>query len=321
MAIDRLAPPLTVLNIPDRVARDQPGRNNVPVVPQPPGDADGATFVPGAGTPAAVGALLDAIEGQALLHAAPAALAGNAALDALLHEPAMLPNQLFMSRQLVWQAPDPSALAASWMVMVRNYADQRAALMQQAEGRHLPAGLFLSEQAPAVLREGRVPPHLVAETDAWRFAVYAWGSEKLVLRVVVRADDDDEPDATPQARQDSRIALRLEVFLPEMGKVVVQMAPLAHGVLLEIGAAQNAAMQHMRSLLPQIAAVANRCGVTIVRARLMRELAAVSANQPTGRQVGALSPAVFRTMAEVAVLLSQPLPPDELFLQEKPAHA
>lgn len=318
MAIDRLAPPLTVLNIPDRVARDQPGRNNVPVAPQPQGDADGATFVPGAGTPAAVGALLEAIEGQPLLQAAPAALAGKAALDALLSEPAMQPNQLFMSRQVVWQPPDPSALAASWMVMVRNYAEQRAALMQQTEGRHLPAGLFLSDQAPAVLREGRVPPHLVAETDAWRFAVYAWGSEKLVLRVVVRDDEDDESGAPAHA---PRIALRLEVFLPDMGKVVVQMEPMAHGVLLEIGAAQNAAMQHMRTLLPQIAVLANRCGVTIVRARLMRELGAVSANQPTGRQVGALSPAIFHTMAEVAVLLSQPLPPDELFLQEKPEHA
>jgi hypothetical protein len=318
MAIDRLAPPLTVLNIPDRVARDQPGRNNVPVVPQPPGDADGATFVPGAGTPAAVGALLEAIDGQPLVNAAPAALAGKAALDALLSEPAMQPNQLFMSRQVVWHPPDPSALAASWMVMVRNYAEQRAALMQQTEGRHLPAGLFLSDQAPAVLRDGRVPPHIVAETDAWRFAVYAWGSEKLVLRVVVRDDDDEESAAPAHA---PRIALRLEVFLPNMGKVVVQMEPMAHGVLLEIGAAQNAAMQHMRTLLPQIAALANRCGVTIVRARLTRELGGVSANQPTGRQVGALSPAVFHTMAEVAVLLSQPLPPDELFLQEKPEHA
>jgi len=317
MAIDRIAPPLTVLNIPDRVARDQPGRNNVPVVPQ--GDADGATFVPGAGVPAAVGALLEAMEGQPLLHGAPAALAGKAALDTLLSEPAMQPNQLFMSRQLTWQPPDPSALAASWLVMVRNYAEQRAALAQQTEGRHLPAGLFLSEQAPAVLREGRVPPHLVAETEAWRFAVYAWGSEKLVLRVVVRDDDDDDSDAP--AQRGPRIALRLEVFLPDMGKVVVQMEPMAHGVLLEIGAAQNAAMQHMRTLLPQIAVLANRCGVTIVRARLMRELGAVSANQPTGRQVGALSPAIFHTMAEVAVLLSQPLPPDELFLQEKPDHA
>ena len=316
MAIDRIAPSLTVLNIPERVARDQPGRNNVPVVPQ--ADADGATFVPGAGVPAAVGALLEAIEGQTLVHAAPAALAGKAALDALLSEPAMLPNQLFMSRQVVWQPPDPSALAASWMVMVRNYAEQRAALQQQTEGRHLPAGLFMSEQAPAVLREGRVPSHLVAETEAWRFAVYAWGSEKLVLRVVVRADDDDEPGAPPHA---PRIALRLEVYLPDMGKVVVQIEPMAHGVLLEIGAAQNAAMQHMRTLLPQIAVLANRCGVTIVRARLMREVGAVSANQPTGRHVGALTPAVFHTMAEVAVLLSQPLPPDELYLQEKPEHA
>lgn len=320
MAIDRLAPALTVLNIPDRVARDQPGRNNVPVVPQPAGDGDGAVFVPAAGVPAAVGALLEAIEGQPLINAAPAALAGKAALDALLSEPAMLPNQLFMSRQLTWQPPDPSALAASWLVMVRNYAEQRAALAQQTEGRHLPAGLFLSEQAPAVLREGRVPPHLVAETDAWRFAVYAWGSEKLVLRVIVRDDDDDDATSGP-APAGPRIALRLEVFLPDMGKVVVQMEPLAHGVLLEIGAAQNAAMQHMRTLLPQIAVLANRCGVTIVRARLMRELGPVNANKPTGRQVGALSPAVFHTMAEVAVLLSQPLPPDELFLQEKPEHA
>ena len=59
----------------------------------------------------------------------------------------------------------------------------------------------------------------------------------------------------------------------------------------------------------------------VTRLSLTRELGAVSANQPTGRQVGGLGPAIFHTMAEVAVLLSQPLPPDELFLQEKPEHA
>ncbi|WUR11190.1 hypothetical protein E7V67_015870 [[Empedobacter] haloabium] len=317
MAINRLAP--TAPTITERTSREPTGQQPRPGLPQPAATGPAAPFALEPGLPAAVGAVLEAMDGQLLASAAPAALAGKAALDSLLADTgAMQPNQLFASRQLVWQTPDTSVLAASWQVMVRNYAEQRAALQQQTEGRRLPSGLFRSEQAGAVLQGGRVSPEVVAETEAWKFAVYAWGAEKLVLRVVTLSPDEDEAsDRRGRRPAVPRVALRLEVFLPDMGKVVVQMEPAPGGVLLDIGAAQQAAMQHMRTLLPQIAVLANRCGITIGRARMMRELPAAAGNQPTGRQVAQLTPALFRTMAEVAVLLSQPLPADELFFEPR----
>ncbi len=315
MAIDRVA--MTALSIPERIVRDQPGRQLARQPEQP------TLPVPAGGAPDTVGALLQALDAQPATGALSTALAGKLAAEALLNaEPgAMQSNhQIFLSRQLTWQTPDVNVMAASWLVMVRNYAEQRSALLQQTQGRHLPAGLFQSEQAPAVLRDGRVPPQLVAETEAWKFAVYAWGAEKLVLRVVVRdplADEDGPPGRPPARRRAPRIALRLELFLGALGKVVLQLEPLVDGVLLEIGAAQAGAMAHMRAMLPQIAAVARGCGIHIGRARMMRQLPPAAGREPTARQVAALTPALFRTMAEVAVLLSQPLPADELFLETR----
>jgi hypothetical protein len=194
--------------------------------------------------------------------------------------------------------------------MVRTYSEQRAALLRQNEGRHVPASLFMADPPPAVLRDSRPYPGLVSELDAWRFAVYAWGSEKLTLRVVARDPGQEGPD---QRRRRPRVAVRLEMNLPDIGKVVVQMEPAEMGVVLEIGAASNEAMQHMRALLPQVATIIGRCGLQIVRARLMRELSPVNPldNEPTRTQIALLSTAVFKAMAEVAVFLSQPRLPEQ----------
>jgi hypothetical protein len=50
------------------------------------------------------------------------------------------------------------------------------------------------------------------------------------------------------------------------------------------------------------------CGLQIVRARLMRDLSPISAadNHPTRVQIAMLSQSIFKALAEVAVLLSQP---------------
>ena len=74
--------------------------------------------------------LLEAMEGKlAAASRTPPALAGALAAEALLADAAsMQPNQLFMARQLVPHAPEPSAMAASWMAMIRTYAEQRNAL-------------------------------------------------------------------------------------------------------------------------------------------------------------------------------------------------
>lgn len=335
MAIDRVIPASAALTIPERVARERPGQPQpVPAdlrAAQPPsvtaqfaaprseqpaqaqaGASQGAFDVD---LPGAVGALLEAMEGKP---AAPAALARTLAAQAVLADAvSMQPNQLFMSRQMVWHAPDPSALAASWMAMIQTYGQQRAALAAQARGRNVPASLFQSEGIAPVLREGGVPRQLVSELDAWRFAVYAWGAEKLVLRVVTPDPDDEGP-----AQRHPRIALRLEVHLPGLGKVVLQMEPApGGGVVLEIGAAQAGAMQHMRALLPEIGAIASRCGVRILRVRLMRALPAPGLAQPDRQLLAALTAPLFKAMAEVAVLLSQPQPADDYFSAEPDAAA
>ena len=313
MAIERITPSNPALSVHDRQVRENPGQVQavpVPPVAKPAGDTP--DFSLQSGLPAAVGALIDAMDGvqrNAGARAAAAALAAGGA--AAGHEAlSMQPNQLFSLRQLVWHTPDTSLLAASWQVMIRTYSEQRAALQHHAEGKQMPASLFMADPPPHVLRDGRPFQGLVSELDAWRFAVYAWGAEKLTLRVVARDPGQEEGE---QRRRRPRIAVRLELNLPDVGKVVVQMEPAEAGVVLEIGAHSNDAMAVMRGLLPQLATIIGRCGLQIIRARLMRELSPVNPldNEPTRTQIALLTSSIFKAMAEVAVFLSQPRLPEE----------
>ncbi len=280
-----------------------------PLGPIAPGGPAGTSGSAGAN---AIGALVDGADAHGLPPGGAAALAAALAeLPDAIEAAAMRPNQVFLSRQMVWQPPDVSAMAASWQIMIRTYGEQRAAWLEQASGQHLPASLFMADPTPGG-REGRPGTPLVTEMEPWRFAVFAWGSERLVLKVVVK--DDEEYDRNRRKR--SRVALRLELMLPGVGRVVIQMEPASgNGVVMEVGALQTAAMQHMRDILPQVAAVVSRSGLTILRCRLRRELPAAGGEHayPTRLHTAALTQALFKAMAEVAVLLSQPTVPDDLF--------
>lgn len=306
MAFDRIGPTTAPLSVPDRPTQ----------LPEPqtgPAAGDGGGDYPLApATPGALELLADAPESLPLPRAGLDTLAARLAADTpdAADPAAMRPDQVFLSRQLVWARPDTASMAGSWLVMVHSYAQQRAALQEQAQGQHVPSSLFMADHTPAVLREGRGAPPLVTELEPWRFAVYAWGAEQLVLRVVNR--DHEGEDEHPR-RRGPRIALRLELMLPGIGRVVIQMEPLSGGVVLEVGAQQNSALQHMREMLPQLAATVSRAGLTIIRCRVAREIPLAARHYPERAQLAALTPAVFKAMAEVAVLLSQPQPPDDMF--------
>ncbi|WP_219117205.1 hypothetical protein [Janthinobacterium sp. UMAB-56] len=215
---------------------------------------------------------------------------------------AMQVNQLFFTRQLVWQPPDAAQLAASWRVMVKTYGEQYAALQEQARGQHVPGNLFMAEQQPALLREGARPP-LTVDSEAWRFAVYGWGGQRLLLRVLA---SDEEEDAAPRRR--GKVALRVELIIIGIGRVVIQMEPSGDGVLLELAADEEAALRHLRLALPEIADAVRRAGLRVLRCRLNRQLHAqrVHGNYPMQAGAASLSLALFRAMAEVALLLTQP---------------
>jgi len=301
--VDRIGAATRTLSIPDRHVAPGPvlrgpldPASRYPVAPLPPAVplATGA-ILDGADTPAPASAVLQALA-DTLLDGADAVLSS-----------AMRPNQLF-ARQLTWHPPDAAMMAASWQVMVRTYGQQRAAWLEQAKGQHVPSSLFMADHNPSAVREGRPGLPLVTEMEPWRFSVFAWGAERLVLKVVVR-DDDDAPSSP--ARKRTRVALRLELMLPGLGRVIIQLEPASStGVLMEVGAAHTSAMQYMRDTLPQLAALVNRYGLTVVRCHLRRVIPPGGAEQtPTTAHTALLTAPLFKAMAEIAVLLSHPSEP------------
>jgi len=299
--VDRIGAAARPVSIPDR--QTQPGPvlrgpldpvSRYPVGPLPPA------------VPVTVGTLLDAPDAPS---------AANPALQTLAEvlqgvadageSSAMRPNQVFLSRQLTWHPPDAAMMAASWQVMVRTYGQQRAAWLEQSKGQHVPSSLFMADHNPSAVRDGRPGLPLVTEMEPWRFAVFAWGAERLVLKVVARAPEDEAP-----RRRRPRVALRLELMLPGMGRVVIQIEPSStNGVLMEVGAAHTSAMQFMRETLPQLAALVNRYGLTVVRCRLRRMIPIDGPElDPPPAHTAMLTAPLFKAMADMAVLLSTPPP-------------
>ena len=224
--------------------------------------------------------------------------AGDPGLGATARDSsAMQVNQLFFTRQLVWQPPDAAQLGASWRVMVKTYGEQYAALQEHARGQHLPGNLLMAEQQP-VARSS-----LPLDTEAWRFAVYGWGGQRLLLRVLPGGDEDDAP-----RKRAGRAALRVELLIEDVGRVVIQMEPASDGVLLELAADDELALAHLRRRLPEIADCVRQAGLRLVRCRLNRVLHAqpVQAGYPMQAAAAALSQPLFQAMAEVALLLTRP---------------
>ena len=121
----------------------------------------------------------------------------------------------------------------------------------------------------------------------------------------VLASDEDE-ETTPRRR--GKVALRVELIIIGIGRVLIQMEPSGDGVLLELAADEEAALRHLRLALPEIADAVRRAGLRLVRCRLSRQLHAqrVHGNYPMQAGAASLSLPLFRAMAEVALLLTQP---------------
>ena len=210
---------------------------------------------------------------------------------------AMQVNQLFFTRQLVWQPPDAAQLAASWRVMVKTYGEQYAALQEHARGQHLPGTLFMTEPQPVARAS------LPLDTEAWRFAVYGWGGQRLLLRVL----PGNEEDAAPRKRN-GKVALRVELLIDGVGRVVIQMEPANDGVLLELASDDELALAHLRRMLAEIADCVRQAGLRLLRCRLNRVLHAqpAHAGYPMQAAASALSQPLFQAMAGVALLLTRP---------------
>ncbi len=255
-----------------------------------------ATPLPGrVGAPASLPAALGAVEvAEALALALPASTALAAPESAPELAPAMRADQLAMARQLHYAAPDASAMGTAWRLMARVLGEQQATRLEHERGQHLPGSRFMADPAPAVLREAVSP-----ETALWCFPVYAWGRQRMLLSVLDKAPK--------QARAPARrgpAALRLDLFVPGLGHVAVQMEPYGDAVLLELATGEDEALACLRALLPQLTAALASAGLAIGRCRLGKRLGTGEA--PAQAQFAALPLALFKAMAAVAIVLSRP---------------
>ena len=218
---------------------------------------------------------------------------------------AMRPDQVLMARQMAYPQQDATALARAWRAQVRNHGSQLTSRALAASAGQLSPALLAAAQQGQV---ARAPEQQLAHPDAWRFTVHAGG--QAAQHLMVLAEEADQP---PGRRRRPRAALRLELELADGSPVVIQVEPLPQGVAIELCAPDARALTRLRWLQPELEEALARAGVKVVRWQLRDELPpgrthAMIANAEAAAQ--ALTPAVFRTVAELALLLPAVPAPD-----------
>jgi hypothetical protein len=227
-----------------------------------------------------------------------AGAAGQPAPETGAEGAAMRPDQVLMARQMAYPQQDGASLARSWRAQVRNHGSALTSRALADSGGHLSPALLAAAQQGQVARAPE--PHLF-HPDAWRFTVHA-GSHA-AQHLAVLAEDAEE---TPGRRRRPRAALRLELILADGSVVVIQVEPMTQGVALTICAADSRALTRLRWLQPVLEQALGRAGVNVLRWQYRDKLPegrshAMLANAEAAAQ--ALTPAVFRTVAELALLL------------------
>lgn len=215
---------------------------------------------------------------------------------------AMRPDQIFMARQMHFQAADGRSLAAAWQSLVRQYGGQLTERDMRAHAGQLPAAVLAANQEGRVLRPADHPALL---QDAWRFTVHA-GARDQHLGVV-----HEKPDGASGRRRRARAALRLELELADGTAVVVQVEPIPGGLAVELCAPGAAALERLLRLQPELERAIARAGLQVLRWRYRDSLppAAVHARMASGDVEQVLTLPVFRAVAELALVLPRESPP------------
>ncbi|MGJ9417720.1 hypothetical protein ACHAC9_08155 [Massilia sp. CMS3.1] len=212
---------------------------------------------------------------------------------------AMRPDQVFMTRQMLFAQADGRTLAGNWRSMVGNYGATLIERELRTRAGALPPALMLVGQ------EGRTPGRALdgqlLPADAWRFTVHAGSAQAQHLQVMRKG-----ADGGAGRRRRPRAALRLELALADGTQVVVQVEPAPGGVVIEMAAPDAATLARLRALQPALDAAVGRAGLVVVRWSFMTGIApAGSAHAKLAAEDAAqvLTLPVFRAVAELALML------------------
>lgn len=225
--------------------------------------------------------------------------AANTGADGRPDGAAMRPDQVFMSRQMVFPQADGRALASTWRSMVGGYAAALIERQLRAQGGALAPMQLLAGQDGRPVGRGADAPVLPA--DAWRFTVHAGSAQAQHLEVVRKGADQP-----PGRRRKTRAALRLELALADGTVIAAQVEPVPGGVALELAAPDAAAAERLRGLQPLLDEAVQRAGLRVVRWSFRGQVAPAAPAHAAlaAADVGeVLTLPVFRAVAELALVL------------------
>jgi len=211
---------------------------------------------------------------------------------------AMRPDQVFMTRQMIFAQTDGGTLAGNWRAMVGSYGATLVERDLRARGGALAPALLLAGQ------EGRTPGRALdgqLPADAWRFTVHAGSAQAQHLQVLRKG-----ADGSGGRRRHPRAALRLELELFDGTHVAVQVEAVPGGVAIEMAAPDAAALARLRALQPALDAAVERAGLVVVRWSFrvgITPAGAAHAMLAAGDVAEVLTLPVFRAVAELALML------------------
>lgn len=187
-------------------------------------------------------------------------------------------------RRIAWTLPEPAALALQWrrLMLLR---DARAPLARAAltlAGTRLPLTAGGDDSSHATVQQGALP-------------LFAWGGVPAVLQ---SARARTLPGRRRGAANGAPL-LRLEILLPELGAVVIEVRSEGAGIALMLGG-EGDALHQLHAALPTAAAALAAAGVRLLGVDVL-PLPALA--PPPAAPAEAVSPALFRALSEVAVAL------------------
>ncbi len=206
-----------------------------------------------------------------------------------------------------WHLPPPQELAAAWRVMLRAHGLLHLPLSPVGEA---------AERLPAMPVHGGVASPVRGSSGDdwyWDFPVYAWGGLSITLRVrAVGADtrapgDEERDDPTDGAW------LEIELMLPGLGALKLQLRAGPGGVALALLPRQVRALPLLREAVAEMSARLARLGCPVQRCLLGQALP-----RPVRRAGAAPTPAVrpllLSAAAELVAVLARrwPAAPDGL---------
>lgn len=193
--------------------------------------------------------------------------------------------------------PEAGALASTWFLRVRDAG-------RPPGGGHAP--LLLPSPQGAVHESPAAP--VQGAIERWAVPVFAWGSLPARLRFVRVSEEDEEP--VTGRRGPSGLALRIELLLPLIGALVVQVQTREGVVRLALLAEREDVLPLLHELRPVFADALAAAGMTLAGSSVAqaplpaapRALTTAQAQQ-LAAVAAALAMGPFRALAEVVVVL------------------